>query len=186
MLETFRNLGRITELAMVLVRNGFADLVERLELPFAKGTGARSGGEKLAQRYSTYARLRMVAEEMGPTFVKLGQLLSQRPDLLPKEMILEFRKLQDSVTPPGLRGYKKAGGGVPGPPLGGGLQPVRGKVPGQRLHGPGAPGGAGRQRPGSSGEGAQAGHRPHHPGGHGAHGLPGPFAGQGSGGPGPL
>ncbi|MCF8032047.1 MAG: hypothetical protein K9K66_02255 [Desulfarculaceae bacterium] len=107
MLEAFRNLGRITELAMVLVRHGFADLVERLELPFTKGTGARSGGEKLAQRYSVYARLRMVAEEMGPTFVKLGQLLSQRPDLLPKGLILELTKLQDSVTPLEFNQIKK-------------------------------------------------------------------------------
>ncbi|MBU2470274.1 MAG: phosphotransferase [Proteobacteria bacterium] len=99
MLETIRNLGRITELAMVLVRHGFADLVERLGLPFSRGTGARSGGEQLASRYSVYARLRMVAEQMGPTFVKLGQLLSQRPDLLPKEFILELSKLRDQVTP---------------------------------------------------------------------------------------
>ncbi|MCF8042317.1 MAG: phosphotransferase [Desulfarculaceae bacterium] len=99
MLDTIRNLGRVTELAMVLVRHGFADLVDRLGLPSSKGTGARSGGEKLAGRYSVYARLRMVAEQMGPTFVKLGQLLSQRPDLLPKEFILELSKLRDQVTP---------------------------------------------------------------------------------------
>ncbi|MCB2191890.1 MAG: hypothetical protein KQI62_10010 [Deltaproteobacteria bacterium] len=99
MLETIRNLGRVTELAMVLVRHGFADLVDRLGLPSSKGTGARSGGEKLANRYNAYARLRMVAEQMGPTFVKLGQLLSQRPDLLPKEFILELSKLRDQVTP---------------------------------------------------------------------------------------
>ncbi len=99
MLETIRNLGRVTELAMVLVRHGFADLVERLGLPSAKGTGARSGGQQLASRYSVYARIRMVAEEMGPTFVKLGQLLSQRPDLLPKQFILELSKLRDQVTP---------------------------------------------------------------------------------------
>ncbi len=99
MLETIRNLGRLTELAGVLVHHGFADLVHRLEMPF-KGAGPTpDGGEALAQRYSVYARLRMVAEEMGPTFVKLGQLLSQRPDLLPQKMILELRKLQDSVTP---------------------------------------------------------------------------------------
>jgi ubiquinone biosynthesis protein len=106
-LSTIRNIGRLTELAMVLVRHGFADLVERLELPFTKGTGARSGGEKLAQRYSVYARLRMVAEEMGPTFVKLGQLLSQRPDLLPKGLILELSKLRDQVTPLPFADIKK-------------------------------------------------------------------------------
>lgn len=45
------------------------------------------------------ARLRMVAEDLGPTFVKLGQLLSLRPDLLPKDLVLELRLLQDRVTP---------------------------------------------------------------------------------------
>jgi ubiquinone biosynthesis protein len=99
MLDTIRNLGRVTELAMVLVRHGFADLVDRLGLPGTRGVGARSGGEKLAGRYSAYARLRMVAEQMGPTFVKLGQLLSQRPDLLPKDFVLELSKLRDQVTP---------------------------------------------------------------------------------------
>lgn len=99
MLETIRNLGRVTELAMVLVHHGFADLVDRLGLPSSKGSGARSGGEHLTRRYSVYARLRMVAEQMGPTFVKLGQLLSQRPDLLPKDFILELSKLRDQVTP---------------------------------------------------------------------------------------
>ncbi|MEW5910977.1 MAG: AarF/UbiB family protein [Thermodesulfobacteriota bacterium] len=98
MLEAIRNIGRLSELAVVLVRHGFADLVERMGLPLGKAVPP-AGGEKLARRYNVYARLRMVAEEMGPTFVKLGQLLSQRPDLLPKEMLLELRKLQDQVTP---------------------------------------------------------------------------------------
>jgi len=99
LLEAIRNIGRLSELAVVLVRHGFADLVERVGLPLGEPAALPAGGERLARRYNLYARLRMVAEEMGPTFVKLGQLLSQRPDLLPKEMLLELRKLQDQVTP---------------------------------------------------------------------------------------
>ncbi len=98
-LATLKNLGRLAEVAGVLVQNGFADLVERLELPGHKEPGIRVQGEHLTKTYSAWARLRMVAEDLGPTFVKLGQLMSQRPDLLPKEMVLELRKLQDQVAP---------------------------------------------------------------------------------------
>ncbi|MFH1060831.1 MAG: AarF/UbiB family protein [Pseudomonadota bacterium] len=98
-LGAIKGISRLADVAAVLVKNGFADLVERLDLP---GSDVRLGnleGERLARRYSVWARLRMVAEDLGPTFVKLGQLMSQRPDLLPKGLVLEFRHLQDRVTP---------------------------------------------------------------------------------------
>ncbi|MFZ5584515.1 MAG: ABC1 kinase family protein [Thermodesulfobacteriota bacterium] len=98
-LGAIKGITRLADVAAVLVKNGFADLVERMDLP---GAGSKAGnleGERLARRYSVWARLRMVAEDLGPTFVKLGQLMSQRPDLLPKGLVLEFRHLQDRVTP---------------------------------------------------------------------------------------
>lgn len=98
-LASIKNLGRLADVAVVLARHGFADLVDRLELPHRPGQAAKSGGESLARRYSVWARVRMVAEELGPTFVKLGQILSMRPDLLPKELVLELRNLQDHVSP---------------------------------------------------------------------------------------
>lgn len=55
--------------------------------------------KKNAQKYSKYEKMRLVCEELGPTFVKFGQILSNRPDLLPAELIIQFEKLQDSVPP---------------------------------------------------------------------------------------
>jgi ubiquinone biosynthesis protein len=98
-LASFRHLGRLADVAVVLVKNGFAEMAERLDLPGKAGPATQASGEKLAKRYSLWVRLRLVAEDLGPTFVKLGQLMSQRPDLLPKELILELRKLQDQVSP---------------------------------------------------------------------------------------
>ncbi|MBI5523618.1 MAG: hypothetical protein HY910_13395 [Desulfarculus sp.] len=95
----FQNISRLADVATVLAKNGFADLATRLDLPGWKPGGPHLAGEKLARRYSVGARLRMVAEDLGPTFVKLGQLVSLRPDLLPKDVVLELRLLQDRVTP---------------------------------------------------------------------------------------
>ncbi len=46
-----------------------------------------------------YRRIRKVLEELGPTFIKFGQIMSLRPDLLPEELLHELEKLQDDVTP---------------------------------------------------------------------------------------
>ncbi|HVU25716.1 MAG TPA: AarF/UbiB family protein [Opitutus sp.] len=87
---------RAKEIIAVLARHGFADLLGQIELPagFLKRLLPRP-----ATRRSLAERMREAAEELGPTFVKLGQLLSMRPDLLPHEVILELRKLQDRVQP---------------------------------------------------------------------------------------
>jgi acetyltransferase-like isoleucine patch superfamily enzyme len=94
-----RGISRLADVAVVLVKNGFADLAERLDLPGRREKLESLEGERLKRRYSVWARLRMVAEDLGPTFVKLGQLMSQRPDLLPADLVYEFRKLQDQVAP---------------------------------------------------------------------------------------
>lgn len=96
--DTARDLGRLHDIASVLVRFGFADLVRRLGLSGALERAGRmlrwQTAAELSQ-LSTPARVRRAMEEMGPTFVKLGQLLATRIDLFPAEWISEFEKLQD-------------------------------------------------------------------------------------------
>jgi ubiquinone biosynthesis protein len=87
---------RAKEILTVLARHGFADLLGQIDLP--PGFWQRLL-PRLPERRPAGERLRIVAEELGPTFVKLGQLLSMRPDALPHDVILELRKLQDSVQP---------------------------------------------------------------------------------------
>jgi ubiquinone biosynthesis protein len=49
--------------------------------------------------FTKWEKMRMVCEELGPTFIKFGQILSNRPDLIPFDLVLEFEKLQDNVPP---------------------------------------------------------------------------------------
>jgi ubiquinone biosynthesis protein len=78
----------------VLVRHGFGEIAARLGL----GRKPEAATEAVPHE-STAVRLRKVLEELGPSFVKLGQIMSTRADLLPPDLILELRKLQDSVPP---------------------------------------------------------------------------------------
>jgi ubiquinone biosynthesis protein len=87
---------RAKEILAVLARHGFADLLSQIDLP--AGFWQRLLPQPPPRR-SMGERLRLAAEELGPTFVKLGQLLSMRPDVVPHDIILELRKLQDSVQP---------------------------------------------------------------------------------------
>lgn len=87
---------RAKEIAGVLARHGFADLLDQLDLP--PGPWQRLVPQGLAHR-SAWERIRLALEELGPTFIKFGQILSMRPDLVPHPLILELRKLQDSVKP---------------------------------------------------------------------------------------
>jgi len=86
---------RAKEILAVLARHGFADLLTQLDLP----AGFWHRLLPTPSPYSTAEHIRLAAEELGPTFVKLGQLLSMRPDVVPHDIILELRKLQDSVQP---------------------------------------------------------------------------------------
>ncbi len=92
--DLLSNAVRAKEIFTVLARHGFADLLNQIELP--TGVWARFVPKATTPRTS-YERIRLAAEELGPTFVKAGQLLSMRPDLLPHPLVLELRKLQSSV-----------------------------------------------------------------------------------------
>jgi ubiquinone biosynthesis protein len=94
--ELISNVGRAREIAAVLIRNGYADLLQKLEPPAG---WLQRFTPRPRERLSAPVRLRTVLEELGPTFVKFGQMLSMRPDLLPEPFILELRRLQDRVKP---------------------------------------------------------------------------------------
>ena len=99
---SMRDLGRLHEIASVLIRYGFGDLVRRLGLatPLEKAGQAlhwRGAGE--LARLPPAARARRTLEELGPTFIKLGQVLATRVDLLDPEWLEEFNKLLDSASP---------------------------------------------------------------------------------------
>jgi len=94
-----RNLGRLTEIAQVAVRHGFGYFFERHKLTDLL-PGRRNGSELTEGTASERGRhLRELLDELGPTFVKFGQLLSMRPDILPPDIITELRGLQDDVRP---------------------------------------------------------------------------------------
>jgi ubiquinone biosynthesis protein len=81
-----RNLGRLSEIAQVAVRHGFGYLIEGRRHTELEGS-------------SRGRHLRDMLDELGPTFVKFGQLLSTRPDVVPPDIVAELRGLQDNVRP---------------------------------------------------------------------------------------
>jgi len=99
-LAAARDLGRLHDLAGILIRYGFGDLVRRIGLADALERAGQALHWRAAAdlaRLEPPVRVRRALEEMGPTFVKLGQLLSTRVDLFDPEWIAEFSKLQDSA-----------------------------------------------------------------------------------------
>lgn len=101
--RTLLSAGRSREILVVLVRYGFDDVVHELGLDRLVERGRKLLGmarpESRMQHLPQAVRLRKAMEELGPTFVKLGQVLSTRPDLVPAEWAEEFAKLQDAVPP---------------------------------------------------------------------------------------
>jgi ubiquinone biosynthesis protein len=92
-----RSLGRISEIAQVAVRHGFGYFFHRNRLTdLLPGNGGPAADQLPSERGR---HLREMLDELGPTFVKFGQLLSMRPDILPPDIIAELRGLQDDVSP---------------------------------------------------------------------------------------
>ena len=93
-----RNLGRLSEIAQVAVRHGFGYWFDKHRLTdLFPGRAPRV--EMDGQPSQRGQHLREMLDELGPTFVKFGQLLSMRPDVLPPDIIAELRGLQDDVRP---------------------------------------------------------------------------------------
>lgn len=94
----YRHLRRYRRIVEVLLRHGFGYAVESLDLHHLVPFRRRVQGQAADQR-PRGARMRAALEELGPTFIKLGQLLSARPDLVPADVAVELSRLQDRVPP---------------------------------------------------------------------------------------
>jgi ubiquinone biosynthesis protein len=95
-IKSIRNVNRFRRIAWVLVKYGFDDIIDRLELP---GSFLLRRIVRIKTPLTTNERIRLVFQELGPTFVKFGQILSMRPDLVPGPLLMELKKLQDRVPP---------------------------------------------------------------------------------------
>lgn len=101
--DTVKDLGRLRQIVGVLARHGFGELVERTGLgALMPGAAKREDGKKL----SLAVRIRLAIQDLGPSFVKLGQIVSTRPDLIPADIVTELKKLQDDVPPESFEAIK--------------------------------------------------------------------------------
>ncbi|MGZ8218295.1 ABC1 kinase family protein [Methylomagnum sp.] len=101
-LSAMRDLGRLHDIASILIRYGFGDLVKRLGLEsILERTGKALNWTRLDEwlHLDPPQRVRKAMEDMGPTFIKFGQILATRVDLFPPDWIAEFEKLHDRVPP---------------------------------------------------------------------------------------
>jgi ubiquinone biosynthesis protein len=92
-----RQLGRISEIAQVAARHGFGYFFET-HIPGVVRTRRQQELESAVDGSTRGQRLRLMLDELGPTFVKFGQLLSTRPDVVPPDIVFELQALQDQVT----------------------------------------------------------------------------------------
>jgi len=100
--RTYRHLNRYRQILAVLFKHGFDDLLEKLKVDQYIAAGLQAISKKPMaphEKLSRPQRLRMAFEELGPTYIKLGQVLSTRPDLVPADFAKELAKLQDEVPP---------------------------------------------------------------------------------------
>ncbi len=100
--RTYRHLNRYRQILGVLFKYGFEDLIARLNIEQYIEIGLQMISKKRRERVEKMGRserVRMAFEELGSTYIKLGQALSTRPDLIPPELVRELSKLQDHVPP---------------------------------------------------------------------------------------
>ena len=100
--KKYKSIARYNQILKVLVRYGFEDLVQHLEEKKRFSLLQRfipKKSRKHAIQFTKWEKIRLVCEELGPTFVKFGQILSNRPDLIPMDLTFELEKLQDNVPP---------------------------------------------------------------------------------------
>lgn len=99
--RNLRSLKRYRQILGVLIKYGFGHIVEQLNIDYYLELGKRivtlGTFSRELERLTQPERMRLALEELGPTFIKLGQLLSTRPDVIPLEYVTELKKLQDRV-----------------------------------------------------------------------------------------
>ncbi|PZD97004.1 ABC transporter [Paenibacillus sambharensis] len=98
--KRIRHINRYRDIASALIRHGFGFIVQEIDVFHMLPLPVRMFQEPASvPKKSVAYRIRLVVQELGPTFVKLGQLASTRPDVFPEEMVRELEKLQDQVEP---------------------------------------------------------------------------------------
>jgi len=96
--QVYRNVNRWREILSVLSKYGLAGWLSRIDFAFAKGLIKHRSGQVLADA-SRETRIRLALEELGPTFIKLGQIMSTRPDVVGADLAEELEELQTNVPP---------------------------------------------------------------------------------------
>lgn len=107
-IRTIRNIPRLKDISFILLKHGFYQLASQLGAPFrfrVQGILRLPRGDQPTRQVE---RLRLAFQELGPLFIKLGQLIANRPDLFPPAMVLEFAKLEDRVAAVSFPEIRKA------------------------------------------------------------------------------
>jgi len=101
-LNRLKHIGRYRQIILVFAKHGFGTVIDQLGvfgyLKIRKRIEKGKDGD-INEKLTIGERLRLSLEELGPTFIKLGQIISTRPDILPLDLIAELEKLQDNVPP---------------------------------------------------------------------------------------
>ncbi len=98
--RTYRNINRYRQILTILFKYGFGNIIEALKIDQYLEVGLKMISRAKPARFERLTqpeRTRLLFEELGPTFIKFGQILSTRPDLIPLKFIFELEKLQDNV-----------------------------------------------------------------------------------------